>query len=165
MPGWPSWRVSDGAEADTAPTVSEMSYTVDRLALARVGQALDRLGIASLSVEGISLVAMWERHAVLFTVEGPADEILVLRARPHATVPGDWVGRAYLVLNEWNHTRRFGTAYLGDPGPHGERPIYAEMQVPLATGVHEALLVELLDSGVTMSHAFVDWLHDDGALL
>ena len=75
---------------------------------------------------------MWERHAVLFTLEGPDDEILVMRARPHATVPPDWADRAYRVVNEWNHTRRFCKAYVGDPTERGQLPIYAELQVPLA---------------------------------
>ena len=37
-----------------------------------------------------SLLAMWERHAVLFAIEGPEDEILVMRGRPHGTVSPDW---------------------------------------------------------------------------
>src|SRR5205807_1388074 len=78
-----------------------------------------------------SLLAMWERHAVLFTLEGPDDEILVIRARPHGTVPPDWADRAYRVVNEWNHSRRFCKAYIGDPTERGQLPIYAEMQVLL----------------------------------
>ena len=69
---------------------------------------------------------------MLFTLEGPDDEILVMRARPHATVPPDWADRAYRVVNEWNHTRRFCKAYVGDPTERGQLPIYAELQVPLA---------------------------------
>ena len=133
--------------------------------LARVGKALDRLDIRFLADGGGSLLAMWERHAVLFTLEGPDDEILVMRARPHATVPPDWADRAYRVVNEWNHTRRFCKAYVGDPTERGQLPIYAELQVPLAAGVHDTLLVELLDCGAAVATSFVDWLHDEGALL
>lgn len=174
MRRWPSRRVGSGgvddgggAEPETArPTaVPDLSGTVGRVTLDRVSDALELLGVGCLAVGGASLVAMWERHAVLITVEGPADEILVLRARPHATVPPDWIDRAYRVLNEWNHTNRFGSAYLGDPCDGGNLPIYAEIQVPLGAGVHDALLVELLDCGLTTSRSFVDWLHDDGALL
>ena len=93
---------------------------------------------------------MWERHAVLFTLEGPDDEILVMRGRPHATVPPDWADRAYRVVNEWNHTRRFCKAYVGDPTERGQLPIYAEMQVPLRAGAHDALLVEMLDCGAAV---------------
>jgi Putative bacterial sensory transduction regulator len=71
------------------------------------------------------------RHAVLFPLEGPADQILVIRARPHATVPPDWADRAYRVVNEWNHLRRFMKAYIGDPTDSGQLPIYAEIQMPL----------------------------------
>jgi hypothetical protein len=44
-------------------------------------------------------------------------------------------------------------------------PIYAEIQVPLQSGVHDALLDELVDCAAAVTSAFVDWLHDDGALL
>ena len=136
--------------------------TVD---LGRIGKALDLLDIRFLADGGGSLLAMWERHAVLFTLEGPDDEILVMRARPHATVPPDWADRAYRVVNEWNHTRRFCKAYVGDPTERGQLPIYAELQVPLASGAHDALLVEMLDCGAAVATSFVDWLHDEGALL
>jgi hypothetical protein len=88
-----------------------------------------------------------------------------MRARPHSTVPPDWADRAYRVVNEWNHTRRFCKAYVGDPTERGQLPIYAELQVPLAAGTHDALLTELLDCGAAVATSFVDWLHDEGALL
>jgi hypothetical protein len=138
---------------------------VSEVTLARVGKALDLLDIRYLADGGGSLLAMWERHAVLFTLEGPDDEILVMRARPHATVPPDWADRAYRVVNEWNHTRRFCKAYVGDPTERGQLPIYAEIQVPLASGAHDALVVEMLDCGAAVATSFVDWLHDEGALL
>jgi hypothetical protein len=133
--------------------------------LARIGKALDLLDIRYLADGGGSLLAMWERHAVLVTLEGPDDEILVMRARPHATVPPDWADRAYRIVNEWNHTRRFCKAYVGDPTERGQLPIYAELQVPLSSGAHDALLVEILDCGAAVATSFVDWLHDEGALL
>jgi Putative bacterial sensory transduction regulator len=140
----------------------------DRVApvtLERIGKALDLLDIRFLADGSGSLLAMWERHAVLFTLEGPDDEILVMRARPHATVPPDWADRAYRVVNEWNHTRRFCKAYVGDPTERGQLPIYAELQVPLNSGAHDPLLVEMLDCGAAVATSFVDWLHDEGALL
>jgi hypothetical protein len=138
---------------------------IELVTLDRIGKALDMLDIRFLADGGGSLLAMWERHAVLFTLEGPDDEILVMRARPHATVPPDWADRAYRVVNEWNHTRRFCKAYVGDPTERGQLPIYAELQVPLAAGAHDALVVELLDCGAAVATSFVDWLHDEGALL
>ena len=152
-----------GVPAD--PAKAEANEQVAPVDLGRVGKALDLLDIRFLADGGGSLLAMWERHAVLFTLEGPDDEILVLRARPHSTVPPDWADRAYRVVNEWNHTRRFCKAYVGDPTERGQLPIYAELQVPLAAGVHDALLVEMLDCGAAVATAFVDWLHDEGALL
>jgi hypothetical protein len=89
----------------------------------------------------------------------------VIRARPHATVPPDWADRAYRVVNEWNHLRRFMKAYIGDPTDSGQLPIYAELQMPLAAGVHDALLVEVIDCAAAVATGFVDWLYDDGGLL
>ena len=144
---------------------AEDSEKVSQVTLTRIGKALDLLDIRFLADGGGSLLAMWERHAVLFTLEGPDDEILVMRARPHATVPPDWADRAYRVVNEWNHTRRFCKAYVGDPTERGQLPIYAEIQVPLASGAHDALVEEMLDCGAAVATSFVDWLHDEGALL
>ncbi|MBX6358214.1 MAG: YbjN domain-containing protein [Micromonosporaceae bacterium] len=151
----------------TAPDGSADPYgaRVAPVTLSRIGEALDLLDVRYLSDGEGSLLAMWERHAVLFTLEGPDDEILVIRARPHATVPPDWADRAYRVVNEWNHTRRFCKAYVGDPTERGQLPIYAEMQIPLSAGSHDALLVELLDCGAAVATSFVEWLHDEGALL
>ncbi|SDZ41454.1 Putative sensory transduction regulator [Micromonospora pattaloongensis] len=146
-------------------TMDTVSAPAAPVTLSRVGEALDLLDIRYLADGDGSLLAMWERHAVLFTLEGPDDEILVVRARPHSTVPPDWADRAYRVVNEWNHTRRFCKAYVGDPTERGQLPIYAELQVPLGAGAHDALLVEMLDCGAAVATTFVDWLHDEGALL
>jgi hypothetical protein len=135
------------------------------ITLARLTDALERLEIQYLTDGDGILLALWERHAVLFALEGPEDEILVMRARPHATVPRDWADRSYRAVNEWNHSRRFCKAYVGDPTERGQLPVYAEMQVPLRTGAHDELLVELLDTAATVALGFVDWLHDEGALL
>ncbi len=131
----------------------------------RICDALDRLEIRYLTDNDGSLLAMWERHAVLFALEGPDDEILVMRGRPHGTVAPDWADRAYRVVNEWNHTRRFCKAYVGDATERGMLPIYAEIQIPLLAGVHDALLDEMLDCAAAVTSAFVDWLYDDGGLL
>ena len=147
----PQQRVPDGA--------------VRALSIRRIRESLDRLEIRYLTDSDGSLLAMWERHAVLFAIEGPEDEILVMRGRPHGTVSPDWADRAYRVVNEWNHTRRFCKAYVGDPTERGQLPIYAEMQVPLRSGAHDALLVELIDCAAAVATTFVDWLHDEGALL
>ena len=108
---------------------------------------------------------MWERHALLFTLEGPDDEILVMRGRPHATVPPDWADRAYRVVNEWNHTRRFCKAYIGDPTERGSCRSTPRSRCRCSPASHDALLVEMLDCGAAVTSAFVDWLHDEGALL
>jgi hypothetical protein len=179
MPWWPKrgGQAGDGGSsanggdvglrvelpAQRAPEPAET--LVAAVDMARLGAALDRLEIRYLTDGDGSLLAMWERHAVLFTLEGPDDEILVIRARPHGTVPPDWADRAYRVVNEWNHSRRFCKAYVGDPTERGQLPIYAEMQVPLISGAHDALLVELIDCAAAVAVAFVDWIHDEGGLL
>lgn len=139
--------------------------TVRPITMRRICDALDRLEIRYLTDNDGSLLAMWERHALLFALEGPDDEILVMRGRPHGTVSPDWADRAYRVVNEWNHTRRFCKAYVGDATERGMLPIYAEIQVPLLAGVHDPLLDELLDCAAAVTSAFVDWLYDDGGLL
>lgn len=131
----------------------------------RVEQTLSRLGIRYLTDERGNLLAMWERHMVLFALEGPEQEILVMRARAYGTLPSDWAGRAHAALNEWNHTRRFLKAYLGEPTEKGRLSLYAEMQVPLVPGAHDGLLDELVDCAAAVSGAWVDWLHDEGGLL
>jgi hypothetical protein len=163
--GVPAQREPGHSVASTDLSTIDDPDHVATVTLARIGKALDLLDIRFLADGGGSLLAMWERHAVLFTLEGPDDEILVMRARPHATVPPDWADRAYRVVNEWNHTRRFCKAYVGDPTERGQLPIYAELQVPLNSGAHDALLVEMLDCGAAVATSFVDWLHDEGALL
>lgn len=163
--GVPAQREPSRVGVPAEATKTEECEQISQVTLARIGKALDLLDIRFLADGGGSLLAMWERHAVLFTLEGPDDEILVMRARPHSTVPPDWADRAYRVVNEWNHTRRFCKAYVGDPTERGQLPIYAELQVPLAAGAHDALLVEMLDCGAAVATSFVDWLHDEGALL
>ena len=159
-----------------APTVEvaarldvPLQRTPDALAkpvtMRRISDALDRLEIRYLTDNDGSLLAMWERHALLFALEGPDDEILVMRGRPHGTVSPDWADRAYRVVNEWNHTRRFCKAYVGDATERGMLPIYAEIQVPLTAGVHDPLLDEMMDCAAAVTSAFVDWLHDEGGLL
>jgi hypothetical protein len=160
-------RTDDSVEVGTAgnTATADRAAPVATVTLARVTAALDKLDIRYLTDGSGTLIALWERHAVLFALEGPDDEILVIRARPHATVPPDWSDRSYRVVNEWNHSRRFCKAYVGDPTDRGQLPIYAEMQVPLGSGAHDALLVELVDCAAAVALGFVDWLHDEGALL
>src|SRR5690242_12606410 len=184
MPRWP-WRTEQTGESKSDSIVAQLprddaTSTIDGagdnpqedgagviapVTLLRVADALEKLDIRYLTDGDGSLLALWERHAVLFALEGPSDEILVIRARPHATVPPDWADRSYRVVNEWNHTRRFYKAYIGDPTDRGQLPIYAEMQVPLLSGVHDALIAELVDCAAVVALGFVDWLHDEGGLL
>src|SRR5688572_18485089 len=147
-----------------APTTLAPAET-PQVSLRRIAATLDLLDIRYLSDGEESLLALWERHALLFAVEGPDDEILVIRARPHATVPPELADLAYRAVNEWNHTRRFAKAYVGDPTERGQLPLYAEWQIPLGAGIHDALLLEIVDTAASVSTTFVDWLHGDGGLL
>src|SRR5262245_26015290 len=98
MPRW-RWRGGQAeSEAPARPDVpaqrrSEVNVTP--VTAARLAESLSRLDIRYLIDPDSSLLAMWERHAVLFALEGPEDEILVMRTRPHATVPPDWGDRAF----------------------------------------------------------------------
>ncbi len=147
------------------PTQRGADDSVRPVTMSRIGEALDRLEVRYLTDGDGSLLAMWERHALLFALEGPDDEILVMRGRPHATVPPDWSDRAYRVVNEWNHTRRFCKAYVGDATERGQLPIYAEIQVPMLAGAHDALVDEILDCAAAVTNSFVEWLYDEGSLL
>lgn len=133
--------------------------------MTRLIGSLRRLDIRYLTDEDQNLLAMWERHALLITLEGPDGEILVIRARAHGTVAPDWADRAYAAVNEWNHTRRFLKAYVGDPNERGVLPLYAEMQVPLVPGIHDALLDELIDCAAAVSGSWADWLHSEALLV
>lgn len=167
------WPKRGDTEGDTEPDLvggggtavaireSGQDETIAPVSTDRLKSSLERLEVRYLADADGNFLAMWERHAVLVTLEGPADEILVIRTRPHATVPPDWGDRAYRVVNEWNHSRRFCKAYVGDPTERGQLPIYAEVQVPLVSGVHDTLLDELLDCGVSVSMGFVDYLYDE----
>jgi hypothetical protein len=158
-------REPKGAIKAGNDTACGLDAVVAPVTIERIVTALNELDIRYLSDGDGTVLAMWERHAVLIALEGPDDEILMMRARPHATVPRDWADRAYRAVNEWNHSRRFCKAYVGDPSDRDQLPIYAEVQVPLGAGVHEALLLELIDCGVSVSQGFVEWLHDEGCLL
>src|SRR5690242_4731911 len=93
---WPRRRKSAATAALVEPPVQlPAPVTIDRVA-----DTLDFLGVRYLS-DGIGLVALWERHSVMFAMECDG-QILVMRARPHATVPLDWADRSYRVVNEWN---------------------------------------------------------------
>lgn len=148
-----------------SPGPGAQSAPIAPVTLARIAVALKLLQVRYLSDGYGNLLAMWERHALLYTMEGPDDEILVIRARPHATVPLDFADRAYRAVNEWNHVNRFAKAYVGDPTTGGQLPIYAETQIPLSAGAHDALLVELVECGASVATDFVDWLHSEAALI
>ncbi len=170
---WPSEAeiaasVLDRAERaglDVVGTDRVTPAAVEAVTMSRLVDSLRRLGIRYLTDPDGNLLALWERHAVLFALEGPESDILVMRARALATVPPEWADRTFASLNEWNRTRRFLKAYVGDPTERGQLPLYAEMQVPLIPGAHDGLLDELVDCAAAVSGAWADWLHDEGAVL
>lgn len=129
----------------------------------RIRAALKNLDIRYLVDENGGIVALWERHIVQVRAEGPERDILVLRARAYQTVPREWAERGYAAMNEWNRTRRFLKAYLGEPTESGALPVFGEIQVPVRPGITDALLEELIDCGTAISGNFVEWL--EGELL
>lgn len=70
----------DDAAAPERPVIADMPATVAPVTLRRVCDALDLLDVRYLADGDGNLLAMWERHAVLVALEGPEDEILVMRA-------------------------------------------------------------------------------------
>ena len=128
-------------------------------------QALDRLDVRYIRDADGDLLAMWERHAVLFAIEGPVDEILVMRARPHATVPPRLGRPGVRVVNEWNHTRRFCKAYVGDPTDAVSCRSTRRSRCHSSPAYTTRCWSSCIDCGVSVSECFVNWLHDEGALL
>lgn len=127
----------------------------------RIVAALKNLDIRYLVDENGGIVALWERHIVQVRAEGPDADILVLRARAYQTVPREWAERGYAAMNEWNRTRRFLKAYLGEPTESGSLPVFGEIQVPVRPGITLALLEELIDCGTAISGTFVEWLEGE----
>jgi hypothetical protein len=130
----------------------------------RIGESLDRLDIRYMQDAESAVLAMWDRHAVLIAAEGLENEILMIRARPHAAVRPDHLDAARLAVNEWNHTRRFMKVYIGDPAARGESPLYGEIQIPLVSGVSDAQIDEYIDCGVSVAQGLVEWLYDESDL-
>lgn len=151
--------VGKTSHAAHPPAIGAVTATMDRLRA-----TLDRLQIGYRQDDAGDLIARWERHAVLVALEGPSSEILVIRTRPNVIVPAVREAEARAAVNEWNHSRRFMKAYVGDAGDDGQVSIFAEMQTPLLAGVHDDLLLELIDCAIVVSQGFVDWLHTDAAL-
>ncbi|GIG60999.1 hypothetical protein Lfu02_53710 [Longispora fulva] len=156
---------SEGGLRVQLPRQRRGTGAVGPVTMERIGASLSRQEIRHLTDADGALLALWERHAVLFTLEGPDDEILVVRARAHATTPQEWSERAYAAANEWNHARRFMKAYVGDPTERGGLPFYAEMQVPFLAGAHDELIDELIDCAAAVAATYVDWLHSDAGVL
>lgn len=140
---------------------SPSSANLPEITIERIQSTLDHLQITHLEEDEKSVLAQWARHAMLFAVEGPSEEILVMRAQPYGTLPLVDLERVRLVLNEWNHTHRFMKAYVGDPTEKNRLPIYGEIQVPLAVGVADDQLVEFIDCGAAVATLLVDWLHNE----
>lgn len=145
---------------DEVPTQKSAELTDERLVA-----SLRRLNIRYLVDEAGALLAMWERHVVQIRREGPAGEILVLRARAYSTLPAEWNDRAFRAVNEWNRTRRFLKAYVGEPTESGSVPLYGETQIPLRPGVPDDLLDEFVDCAAAVSGAYIDWLHGEAGIL
>ncbi|HEV7823390.1 MAG TPA: YbjN domain-containing protein [Mycobacteriales bacterium] len=131
----------------------------------RIKESLRRLEIRFLTDEDGDVLALWEDHSLLFSLEGPQSTVLVVRARADETVPVEWESRALASVNEWNRSRRFLRCFLGEPESGGTMPVYADQHMHLGPGIHDALLDDLLDCLAVVSCSWVEWLHDDGALL
>lgn len=148
----------------SAPAEPTAADEVRRLTVERLHESLRRHRIRFRTDPGGAAVALWEGHSVLFAAEGPDLDILVVRARADATVPPDWADRAYTAVNEWNTTRRL-KSFVGRAGPDGGLPVYAELQLHLGAGVHDALLDELVGTAAGIAGVWADWLRSDGGLL
>jgi hypothetical protein len=152
-------------EASAVATVHPDALIARPMDMERIKESLRRLEIRFLTDEDGDVLALWEGHSLLFSLEGPQETVLVVRARADETVPTEWEARALASVNEWNRSRRFLRCFLGEPESGGSMPVYADIHLHLGPGVHDALLDDLLDCLAVVSCTWVEWLHDDGALL
>ncbi|WP_353900189.1 YbjN domain-containing protein [Micromonospora harpali] len=141
------------------------STKLPELTIDRLQTTLDYLEIAYSEEGERFILARWSRHTMLFATEGPAEDILVMRVHPDATLPLIESERVRFVLNEWNHTRRFMKAYMGDPTEANRIPIYGEVQISLSAGATDNQLVEFVDCGAAVGTSLVDWLHNEVKIL
>jgi hypothetical protein len=163
-----AWWRKEGMELGQLGAAGERDWLPDEarpISLERIKETLRRLQIRFLTDDDGYLLALWEGHSVLFGVEGEEANVLVMRARADSLVPADWEARAYAAVNEWNRTRRFLKAFIGTPTESGGLPVYGEMQIFLGTGIHDALLDDLVDCVTSVAGAWMEWLTGEGALL
>ncbi|MFC4336761.1 type III secretion system chaperone family protein [Salininema proteolyticum] len=146
---------------DLRQIAADSCHEVKPLSGERIIEALQALGIRYLVDDRGSLVALWERHVMQLRTEGPDEDILVLRCRAYQTVPAEFHMRAYQAVNEWNRTRRFLKAYVGEPTESGALPVFGELQVPVRPGISPALLEEFIDCATAVSGAYVEWLEGE----
>jgi hypothetical protein len=169
------WRrgeaVHDASGADTellgegTGSIRPEALIARPMDMERVKDSLRRLEIRFLTDEDGDVLALWEGHSLLFSLEGPRQTVLVVRARADEMVPMEWESRALAGVNEWNRSRRFLRCFLGEPEASGAMPVYADQHLHLGPGVHDALLDDMIDCLAVVSCSWVEWLHDDGALL
>ena len=167
------WRKGEtvtpsGGQVRQLSALQERDWQPDEarpITLERVKETLRRLQIRFLTDDDGYLLALWEGHSVLFGVQGEEQNVLVMRARADSLVHPEWESRALTAVNEWNRTRRFLKAFVGTPTESGGLPIYGEMQVYLGTGIHDALLDDLVDCVTSVTGAWMEWLAGDGAVI
>ncbi|WP_244295434.1 YbjN domain-containing protein [Micromonospora orduensis] len=135
-----------------------------RVTSSRLVEILNKLEVQHVSDDAGNLLAVWKRHVVQISLEGPDESILVVRMRPNATARLALREATQVVVNEWNHTRRFLKAYIADPTPNGRLPLYGEMQLPVSAGVNDAFLLEFLDAGLAVATTYTEWLFTEGVL-
>ncbi|MER5703447.1 YbjN domain-containing protein [Micromonospora sp. NPDC002296] len=152
-------------KAHAASSTSLPGGELPAISAERIHAALDELDILHAEEDEDTALAFWSRCSITFATEGPDKEILVIRTRSLETLPIRDLERARSAVNEWNHTRRFMKAYVGDPTKESRLPIYGEMQVPLGQGATDQQLLELVDCGAAVGTALVDWLHDEMQLI
>ena len=99
---------------------------------------------------------------MLFALEGPDDEILVMRARPHATVPPDWADRPTAWSTSGTTPAASARRTSATPPSAASCRSTPRCRCRCASGAHDALLVEMLDCAAAVATTFVDWLHDEG---
>ncbi len=93
---------------------------------------------------------------VVFTAEGPNEDIFVIRGVTNLMVPKTLWPKVMAGCNQWNQERRYPKAYLFVPTDEETLfgTIHLEGQFPLGAGVTQPLVDELITTLVQTSFAF-----------
>ena len=101
----------------------------------------------------------------LLMAAGSKENILAVRVWSDKRIPRSEWGRAVMACNTWNRENRWPKAYLEtDDGDTDTGAISLDLDIPLAPGIHQELLDEILDVMFFGGGSFWEWAHKEHVL-